>query len=254
MVFVTTLSNRGEHDPWAHRKGEPRLFALLWSGFLMAAAILTIFATRGGGVASARQHEFGALSFMSIAAFGAVALWPMVRLSQASPDKPRRALIADLLVVLLPLHVIVWPTPLLTRWPIEVPSSILLVVSGWTLIAGAVVLFATSGPGTLPVPSDTGAEARARALRAWASAALVLGIVAGPLIDVGSHAFSLTGLGPEAYLLSPLTAGWAVAQTPAENLAPRIEAGEWLILSLPGIVGLAALLVGMVICRPAKHR
>ena len=43
MVWVPEWKSRGKADPWAHRKGEPRPLALLWTIYIMVSAAVTIF-------------------------------------------------------------------------------------------------------------------------------------------------------------------------------------------------------------------
>ena len=130
MTFVPELRVVGSHDPWAHRKGEPRVFALLWAMYLLIAAVLTVFSVRALGYPRTSQFVFGGLSMLTVAMVGIMLLWPALRLGQATPERPTTAALFDLAVVLLPVHAIVWPLSMLTGWPWTVTVGILLMISG----------------------------------------------------------------------------------------------------------------------------
>ena len=229
VVFVPAI-RRVADDPWAHRKGEPRLFALLWAVYLMAGSLLTIFAGRGIGSSSARQLEFASLGFLTIAGFGAAVLFPMVRLSQASPERVVRSLMVDWLVVCAPLVVVVPWLPLLTRWPFEVSLAATAQVCGWAL-AGA----GLAGVG-LALCSRRGGVGGGAA-RAWAMAAVVLMVGGGPMADAAWHAVDASGLPRWWSLSSPLTGPWVLSASEAENLLPLVRGWDWLIVFVPWLWG-----------------
>jgi hypothetical protein len=257
MVFVPGLRRGGAGDEWAHRKGEPRVFALLWSGFLMAAALLTVFAMRGFTNIGVRNYETAALAFITTAAVGMSLLWPMVRLSQLSPPRPLRAVLADAVVVLAPVHVIVWPMPLLTRWPIEVVAATATLLTGWGLLSALLVLIGVTGAGRWSPPSGRRADDeaarshRSRMVRSWTMAAAALAPIGAPLLDIASVALLGEGFGRAGLLLSPLTGPWVLADSPAENLLPAVSAADWWTAAAPGAVAIIGLSAASV--RPTKR-
>src|ERR1043166_1453153 len=95
-------------DPWAHRRGEPRTFAALWLLFLFAATILSVGAVGIFGLMSTDVYRPAARVMLEIVAIGVVVLWPMVRLSQAAPAFPLRAMLGDAVVVLVPAQAVIW--------------------------------------------------------------------------------------------------------------------------------------------------
>ncbi|GEM_PF-1710804 len=249
MVFVPGIRNEGDGDAWAHRKGEPRVFALLWAVFLLGGAVLTVFGTRGFGGATLRHYELAALAFITVSAVGVSVLWPMVRLSQLSPARPVRAVVADLVVVLAPVHAIVWPMPLLTRWPVEIATSMVVVLTGWALLAGLLIALGTSGAGWWRPAgerwneSETERSSMSRTVRSWTMAAAAMAPLGAPLLDIASAGLLGSALGEEALLLSPLTAPWIVSTADAENLIPRVSPYQWWLLAAPGVVGCVGLLL-----------
>lgn len=145
----TDARSPGRVDPWAHRRGEPRVFTLLWAMYLMGVASMTLFAV---GVAGPRDPNVlgeGARAMLTLAAFGLGALWPMVRLSQAPPDAPISAAFGDVVAINAPLQALIWPMGLLTDWSPAVLGALALDLLGWSLLVAALLGAAMGGrPGT----------------------------------------------------------------------------------------------------------
>lgn len=222
MTFVPEFSHRAGYDPWAHRKGEPRIFALLWSVYLMFSALGTIFAVRSLSVPTSQQYSFGAAALLTMVTIGCTLLWPAVRLSQSAPRLPGQAVIGDLIVVLVPVQVIIWPLPVLTHWPWEIAAGLSVMMTSWTLFV-AVPLW--------------------RALRqndAVERAITMLLIVA--IVALGAGVLGLLrlrGVGGSLpawlWLSSPVTGVWELVSAPS-GLKPRMSQEEWSIVALP-VVG-----------------
>lgn len=216
MVFVPELTT-SPTDPWAHRKGEPRLFTLLWAIYLMIGAMATIFATRTLGAPTPAAYRAGCLAMITVVAAGATILWPLTRLSQRSPKGASLAVMVDLVVILLPIQAVVLPMPLLTRWPWEVTLAMSLVVSSWTLLIGGVI--------ALGIDRPPGVH---RAVLMALICALVLG---GPGLALFGPGAGWPGM-QTAMLASPVTAHWALTGAPP-NLKPAMSASEWAMVLLP---------------------
>ncbi len=142
--------NHTRHDPWAHRRGEPRVFALAWSLYLLAAVTgAIVWIVRGQTTASAAGPA--ARIVLVVINIGIVVGWPMVRLSQRSPrdERPPRSAsgsaLVDMLIVFVPAQVIVWPLSWVARWPLEIAAAIVGLMAAWSLLTCAVVALAT-GP------------------------------------------------------------------------------------------------------------
>src|SRR5437867_4288680 len=79
---------RPRPDPWSHRRGEPRLFAFLWTLFLFAATGITFMTAVSLGGNSADVMRPATRALLALTGAGVVLLWPMVRLSQAPDEHP----------------------------------------------------------------------------------------------------------------------------------------------------------------------
>lgn len=140
---------KGRRD-WSHRKGEPRVFALLWTAFLMAATLLMFASLSAAWVVTPESYRPAAQSLLMVVILGVVVLWPMTRLCQAPPrERALSATLKDMVVVLLPVQALVWPHTLriLSGWPAGVVAAVSLSTISWGLVAGGVLAIAqvTSG-------------------------------------------------------------------------------------------------------------
>lgn len=237
MTFVPEFRTSGEADPWAHRKGEPRLFTLFWAVYLMSAALLTIFGTRALAPPAVAQYRFGCQSMLLLTAVGITVLWPVTRLSQAAPARPGRAAAMDLAAVLLPVQAVVWPMPFLTRWPFEVIGALALLLTTWGVVAACTIA--------------TGVRGRTLGSRTTAMAALLVAALAGPAVMSGYALFAVGSEPPRFWAwLSPFVGVYALTESPAHR-APEVPAAAWFVVAAPGI---AALLLAPIGSRFANSR
>lgn len=219
VTFVFELRGGDTGDPWAHRKGEPRLFALGWTVFLMVAATLTVMSSRIVSPAVPR-HAFGVRAMLVMAALGVCVLWPMTRLCQAPPKRPVRATVADIVVLLVPLQALVWPLPLLANWGFDVAAGFALMYTSWALVIGVAVL---GGTWTRSVGDRV----------VWMGACVVL-TCAAPVARLLLPA----GATPEAWgLASPLSGVFALTAAPS-GFTPTMDGVEWAMVVAP--LGVAA--------------
>ncbi len=216
MVWVPEIASRGPDDPWAHRKGEPRLFALYWAIYLMGAALLTIFAVRSATGPTIDQWVYGCRAMMLVTVVGVCVLWPLTRLSQVGPERPRRATLMDLLVLLLPAQVVLWPMPVLTGWTWAVTGGLALLLTGWALLIGVLVSWGTAR-------HSSGARLGAMA---WVLALLM--IAPGAMIVVERFITPTAWALPQWWGLgSPFTASYMLTSETTGNLRPRMTGVEW---------------------------
>lgn len=211
------------NDPWAHRKGEPRPLALLWSFYLMASALVTLLRVRSLTMPTTEQFAFGCRSMVLMVLVGVALLWPMVRLSQQFPKRANRSLLADLVVLLIPVQAVVWPMGLLTHWSIEITGAMAASISAWALMSAGFLACAFSRGNSPP----RWQWMSLMALIALASPA-VLVLWPGTISPV-VRAMLMQG--------SPLTVGWALTSAPS-GLAPIMQAWEWCLALAPGAAGL----------------
>lgn len=232
FVFVPELLLTPGDDPWAARKGEPRIFALLWCTYLMVCALVTIFSVRFLGVPDADEYRGACVMMCVLGGVGASVLWAALRMCQAAPRRVMRAVVVDSLVVALPLQAVIWPMPMLTDWPPSVALAIGLVPAGWVMVTGALIAWGYRGGRRLLA---TGAVF---GLVLLAPALLVLGGAPG-----SAQRPPLWGV------LSPVTAPWALSWSPS-GLTPRMSGAEWRMVTLAPVAG-AVLLVLVGRWRPA---
>jgi len=224
VYFVPQLRRMKGADPWAHRKGEPRPFALLWAMYLMVGALLTIFAVGSLTVPSVSQFQSGCRAMLEVMVVGMCGLWPMTRLSQRFPERAGRSLLLDAAVLLIPAQAVMWPMPLLTAWGWDVIAAVDLALIGWTLLVGGLLGLATGTRGSV-------------------GRTLWMGVIVGALgLGPGLMvALARTGRGPATEALgwlSPLTVVYRLTESPSGVRASMVGI-EWLGALAPmGIAGL----------------
>ncbi len=143
MVLVPEFATRGENDPWAHRKGEPRYFAFFWTLYLLLSSLLTVFSIRSVGIPTQDQFLLGGRGMALMCALGVLPLWPMVRLSQTRAPHPVPASFLDGLIVVLPSCAVLLPLSLLTGWTLGVSLAICSVLFVWMVVSGGLVALGT---------------------------------------------------------------------------------------------------------------
>jgi len=229
MIFVPELTTRGPDDPWAHRKGEPRYFALLWTLYLLVSALLTVFSIRSVGMPTQEQFLLGGRGMTLLCALGVCPLWPMVRLSQVSAARPIRAAWHDALILTVPSWSVILPISLLTGWTVRVSLALCLLLAVWAVVSGGLVAFGSSresrtwrfGCAALAWALALGAP-----LAVWAGTALNVWAVDSPIIE-------------KALLLSPVSAIFVLTSpAPGAVYGFLIRPGDWWWILLPALPGL----------------
>src|SRR5262249_53298101 len=136
----------GRGDIWAHRRAEPRLFAFLWSVYVLIAvmgSILWLARMPAGSTGASSMYSPAARTLLVVIAAGITVLWPMTRLSQAAPERdPVGSALADLLVVQLPVQMVIWPMALLANWPGPVVMAVAMLFLAWGLLTGGILALA----------------------------------------------------------------------------------------------------------------
>ena len=229
FIWVPEFRVRGSTDKWAHRKGEPRAFALLWCLYLFFCSAVTLFGVEQSDPPSGDQYEFPARVLLTLMLFGVAVLWPCVRLCQATPRNRAGASLADALVVLIPAQALVWPMVLLLSWPVELVGFVAALVASWGFVSMGVSAWGAGGVGTQR--------------RVLAMSVSVGGALAGGLGGVVWSVLSGTEVPRWAWAWCPLTAVW-VASEPGGPLAPlTVERLMWAGALVPGALGLGLWLV-----------
>lgn len=213
-------------DPWAHRKGEPRILALLWAIYLMIGALLTIFGVASLGTPSPNRYEYACRAMLIIVGVGLSVLWPMTRLSQSPPRRPVRAMLADAASLLAPTQAVILPMKLLTDWPMDLVFAISLSVIAWTMLAGVVVAHGSASTNTLT--------------RAALMALTVIVVAAAPTVWLASGASS--HLLPQWWgMLSPVTAPISLTNA-LPGHRPAMSDTRWWLAATPLLAAITLLL------------
>ncbi len=133
-------------DRWAHRRAEPRQFVVFWTLFLFLASILALGGTGFIGLVQPDLYRPAARILLAVAGTGIALLWPMVRLSQVAPDRPRASFALDAAVVVAPAVGVAMAQclPWMAGWPLSAGMVISTVFAAWgVLIGGALAWYFT---------------------------------------------------------------------------------------------------------------
>jgi hypothetical protein len=227
----------GSHDPWAHRRGEPRVFALLWTLYLFAATAITMLSVIARGLPGADAMRPAARAMLITVAAGIALVWPLVRLSQQRDDRPIAATMHDLIVLLVPVQAIVWPQTLwwLARWPLEVVAAVALSLISWAVLIGGLIALAYSTDPRFAPAGPTHRDVLRRS--GWMT--LVICIVLLPTIPaVFGPAFETTRWW---WMLSPITAAAELVRDRSwSGISTAVTAGHWWLITATALAALPA--------------
>ncbi len=141
------LSSR---DPWAHRRGEPRVFAMCWLIYVTLTVTGSVrWVVQSTSEISPLSYGPSARIMLIVLATGAMVLWPMVRLSQAAPRRSRlnSAVLGDMAIVLIPSWLVILPLRFVAGWPVDVVGAIAAIFGAWVYLLGGVLVLALSAEG-----------------------------------------------------------------------------------------------------------
>lgn len=236
----------GDLIDWSHRKGEPRVFALLWMIFLLSATALMFARLSKGYSISPSVSRPASQEMLVIIAIGMSILWPMVRFSQTIP-RPSivAASLRDMVVILIPMQAVIWPQRLIVLggWSMEVVLALAFHFAAWGLVIAGIMSI-----GSILIAGSTH-HARARILAMLGAMAVTTGM---PVIEF----LTLKGapIGPAhanlGWMLSPitgileLTADRSVLGQPA-----IVYNAHFRMITAVACVGLALLIFGRALER-----
>lgn len=236
---------KGRAD-WSHRRGEPRLFAILWMLYLMAASGIMLLGVAAANAISPSVTRPAAIAMLIAAIVGVCVLWPMVRLSQVAPANPVNAAVGDLLVMLPPVYALILPQAFwfLSSWPISVVIAIGAAFTAWGIAIGGLLALAL-------------VAVRWGGRSAWMSVFVLIAIGTPLLIGAGV-------IGPESrpgslepragWMGSPVTAVLDITRPrDATGRSARVSTGHWRLLGATAALGGIAWIVAGVGSGFARH-
>lgn len=233
-------------DPWAHRRGEPRVFAFFWTFYVLLAVAGSLSWVARFTTITAGTYGPAARIMLVVVAVGMIVLWPMTRLSQASPTMhPALASFLDLLVVQAPVQIVVWPLVILAGWPADIVLGLSAMFAAWGVLTGGVVAVGLSGR-SIDGPRDRGLWERS----GWMLVAL--GLAFGAVL----MQWLLTALGravPAWVLMSsPVTAIPALTGRGLSGPSAPVSRVQW--DTIVGTLSLAVLLWSAAVARYGFRR
>lgn len=216
-------------DPWAHRRGEPRVFAFFWTLYVLLAVAGSVSWVARFAPITAGSYAPAARIMLIVVAIGATVLWPMTRLCQTSPGRGAAAnALADALVVLIPLQMIIWPLIFLAQWPTRTVAAIAMLTGVWVALVGAVLALA------LAEKSDTPRDPALLARSMW-MILIVLLVLGAPF------ALMVAGKAAPAWLpmLSPLSAVSDITGQGMSGPQKPVSALQWRMILATGAIAAA---------------
>ncbi|MFG0259664.1 MAG: hypothetical protein ACF8LK_04850 [Phycisphaerales bacterium JB041] len=214
---------------WAHRRGEPRIFAFFWTLYLLLATVGAFWTAGAPGSHDALAMRPAARSLLAAITVGIALLWPMTRLSQTAPsERPGRvakAIVQDMMVLLIPAQAVIWPQIAMSAWPLPVVAALAASLAAWTLMIGGVLALGLS---------------LTRGGRGWWMLVLVALAGLGPLVAIGPLGGTAHGDGSFDWwwMTSPVTSGFEISRDRLwTGAAAAVSAGHWRSIAVVGIAG-----------------
>ena len=133
------------HRDWSHRRGEPRVMALLWMIYLMGATVVMFSSMSRAHTISTGITRPAAKTMLILIVVGFSVLYPMLRLSQRHPFSGHVWFtLRDAFVLFVPLQAVIWPqvSSILASWSFPVVASVSLFFGCWMLLIAGVLSLA----------------------------------------------------------------------------------------------------------------
>lgn len=235
-------------DPWRHRRAEPRLFAFLWTLYLLASVLGSLMWVAKSSVLAGSAYGPAARTMLLLIITGALLLWPMVRLSQL---RPQGSLVAagllDFVVVAFPIQLIVWPLIFLASWRVDAVAAVALLAATWPALTGGILVlfqtFSRRAAGSMMEPL----------LGVIGMLLLLMLIVSGPLWLVLAPPHGSNGHGL-AWTFSPLTHMFRLTGSGMKGPVTPVARLDFVILSGVGGAALVLWILAGVLDRGCRRR
>jgi len=229
-----------DHADWSHRRGEPRVFTLLWMVFLMGSTVLMFSSMASANSISPEITRPAARTMLIVVVLGFSVLWPMVRFSQHQQGGSQvRFAIRDAVVIFIPMQAVIWPQSMsiLAGWSVGVVAAISAMCLAWIIILAGVIAL-----GSASIERNNGKDA----IRIMWMLITILVIFAAPII--GSTQFIGAAIDVDrprvGWLLSPVTGLLEIIRDRRElGTSARIFIEHWRMIIALICVGSALLLI-----------
>ncbi len=248
LPVVSGAARPAAVDPWAHRRAEPRLFAFLWTLYLFVTVLGSLLWLTRSGVLAASAYGPAARIMLIVIAAGATILWPMVRLSQIVPrERPVSAAFGDLVVVVMPVQVVVWPLAFLANWPVKVVALVSVMLLVWPALSGGLIAIAFAECYRRGVPA-----LRPVVRMGW-MVLCIAAVCAGPLVVILTAVGEQIDITSWAWKLSPFTFVFLLTGTGLRGPHAPIGWHDWLsLLPVAFAAILSWLVAGAIVSRRSK--
>lgn len=229
-----------KHPDWSHRRGEPRVFALLWMLYLMGSTLLMFASMARAYSISPDITRPAARTMLTVVAVGFSVLWPMIRCSQRHQG-PGHAWFAfrDAMVMLIPMQAVIWPQafPILAAWSLPVVTAIAALCIAWMLVLAGVLALALS--------SIERAKTQEWPRAVWMLVFLIVGFAAPVVGSLRALGVAVEVDQPRVgWLLSPVTGVLELVRDRRElGVAARVFPEHWRVIGAVACVGVALLLI-----------
>ncbi len=225
---------------WSHRRGEPRVFTLMWMMYLMGSTVIMFASMATAYSISPHITRPAARTMLIVVVLGYSVLWAMVRFSQEQRAWSHvRFAIRDAVVLFIPMQAVIWPQalPVLAHWPVDVVAAISVMSLAWILMLAGVIAL-----GSASIERNHGKEL----VRVMWMFLVVLIVFMAPLI--GSLQTSGAAIGVDrprvGWLLSPVTGLLEIVRDRRElGVSARVFVEHWRMIIALLCVGVALLLI-----------
>lgn len=232
------------HRDWSHRRGEPRVMALLWMVYLMSTTVLMFSSMAHAYSISPDITRPAARSMLTVVVVGFAVLWPMIRCSQRIDSRDHVWFaFRDAVVIFVPMQAVLWPQalPILASWSLPVIAAVSALCLVWLLVlAGALAM---------AMGSIQRAAGRELVRVSWMLVMLAIVFAAPVLGSVRSLGVQIEVDQPRVgWLLSPITGVLELVRDRRElGTAARVFPEHWRMILAIACVGIALLLIARAI-------
>lgn len=234
--------NQRTSDPWAHRRGEPRTFAFIWTVYLFVATVSVYAGTVSSGIGAYDAIRPAARMLLAMIGAGLFLVWPLVRFSQPPDNRPFIGPVLDLIVVLVPIQAIVWPQIAwwLTGWPVSVVAATAALLAAWAVFVAGLVSIAHQARAAGRV---SGAACMAVVIVAMLLCHVPMAARAAvPAPSTGGDGLSIRS----AWMFSPVAGVLELTKDTSWSGVPaQVSAGHWRLISLTAGLAVSLWLVSI---------